>query len=131
LDKPLLPSNRSFGWTFTTVFVLAGLYGLWRGGPALAALLGLALVTAVVTLTRDRWLEPLNRAWMMFGALLGRLVNPIVLGVIFYGLFTPIGVVMRLAGRDAMCRKFDATAASYWVRRDPPGPPEGSFRNMF
>jgi hypothetical protein len=54
-----------------------------------------------------------------------------VLGVIFYGIFTPIGVVMRIAGRDAMCRKFDAAARSYWARRDPPGPAEGSFRNMF
>jgi hypothetical protein len=131
LHKPLLPSNRSFGWTFTAVFVIAGLYGVWRGGPGLAALLGLALVTAVVTVTRDRWLEPLNRAWMKFGELLGRVVSPIVLGVIFYGVFTPIGLVMRLAGRDAMCRRFDARAQSYWVRRDPPGPPEGSFRNMF
>jgi hypothetical protein len=130
LDKPLLPSNRSFGWTFTAVFVLAGLYGVWRGGPA-AALFGLALITAIVTVSRDRWLEPLNRAWMKFGDFLGRLVSPIVLGVIFYGLFTPIGVVMRLAGRDAMCRKFDVAVRSYWVRRDPPGPPEGSFRNMF
>ena len=129
--RPTLPSNRSFGWTFTAVFVLAGIYGLWRGGAALSWLLVLAVVTALVTLTRETWLTPLNRAWMKLGELLGRVVSPFVLGVIFYGLFTPVGVVMRLCRRDAMYRSFDAAAPSYWVRRDPPGPPEGSFRNMF
>ena len=126
-----LPSNRSFGWTFTGIFVIAGAYGLWKGGAALSWLLVLALVTAVVTLTRDTWLTPLNRAWMAFGELLGRVVSPVVLGIIFFGVFTPTGVVMRLFGRDAMCRKLDPAVRSYWVHRDPPGPADGSYRNMF
>jgi hypothetical protein len=54
-----------------------------------------------------------------------------VLGAIFFGVFTPFGVVMRLFGRDAMCRKWDAAAPSYWVKRDPPGPADDSYRNMF
>ena len=131
MDKPALPSNRSFGWTFTAIFVLAGLYGAWRGGAGLTALLALALVTAAVTVSRESWLTPLNRAWMKLGELLGRIVSPIVLGAIFFGLFTPVGVLMRLCGRDAMCRRRDAAASSYWARRDPPGPPEDSFGNMF
>ena len=129
--KTALPSNRSFGWTFTVVFIRAGLYGLWRGGAALPWLLALAAVTALVTLTRDTWLTPLNRAWMAFGELLGRIVSPIVLGVIFFGVFTPFAVVMRLFGRDAMCRAWDRAAPTYWVKRDPPGPADDSFRNMF
>lgn len=131
MDKPALPSNRSFGWTFTALFVLAGLYGIWGGGPAPAALLAAALATAAVTLTRERWLTPLNRAWMKLGELLGRVVSPVVLGLIFYGVFTPFGLVMRLCGRDAMCRRFDPAARSYWTRRDPPGPAQGTFRDMF
>jgi hypothetical protein len=126
-----LPSNRSFGWTFTGIFLLAGIYGLWKGGAALPWLLPLAALTALVTLTRDAWLTPLNRAWMKLGELLGRVVSPIVLGLIFYGVFTPVGWVMRLAGRDAMCRRFDPAAPSYWVKRDPPGPADDSYRNMF
>jgi hypothetical protein len=129
--KPALPSNRSFGWTFTTLFVLCAVYSAWRGGPWMGALLAAALATAAVTLTRDRWLTPLNRAWMKLGELMGRVVSPIVLGVMFFGVFTPFGWVMRLAGRDAMCRRFDAAARSYWVERDPPGPSETSFRDMF
>ena len=129
--KPTLPSNRSFGWTFTGIFVIAGVYGLWKGGAALPWLLPLAALTALVTLTRDTWLAPLNRAWMALGLLLGRVVSPLVLGVIFYGVFTPVAWVMRLAGRDAMCRRLDPAAASYWVKRDPPGPADDSYRNMF
>lgn len=126
-----LPSNRSFGWTFTGIFVIAGVYGLWKGGAALSWLLALAAVTALVTLTRDTWLTPLNRAWMGFGELLGRVVSPIALGVIFFGVFTPAAWVMRLVGRDAMARSFDAAAPSYWIKRTPPGPADDSYRNMF
>ena len=129
--KLTLPSNRSFGWTFTVVFLLGGLYGLWRGGPGLTALLLFALLTAVVTLTKDSWLTPLNRAWMKFGELLGRVVSPIVLGAIFFVVFTPVGILMRAFGRDAMSRRFEPAVRSYWVERDPPGPADGSYRNMF
>lgn len=129
--KTALPSNRSFGWTFTGFFLLAGIYGLWRGGAALSWLLPLAALMAVVTLTREHWLTPLNRAWMKLGELLGRVVSPVVLGVIFFGMFTPVGWVMRRAGRDAMLRRWEPGAPSYWVKRDPPGPPDDSFKNMF
>ena len=129
--KLTLPSNRSFGWTFTGVFLLDGLYGAWRGGAALTALLVLALETASVTITKESWLTPLNRAWMKFGELLGRVVSPIVLGAIFFVLFTPVGVLMRAFGRDAMCRRFEPAAKSYWVKRNPPGPADDSYRNMF
>jgi hypothetical protein len=86
---------------------------------------------ATVTLWREQWLTPLNRAWMKLGELLGRVVSPIVLGLVFYGVFTPVALVMRLAGRDAMHRRWDRDAPTYWVDRDPPGPPDDSFRNMF
>src|SRR5262249_62155033 len=129
--RPALPSNRSFGWTFTGIFVALGCYGLWREGAAHSWLLALAAVTALVTLTRDSWLAPFNRAWMALGELLGRVVSPVVLGAIFFAVFTPVGALMRRFGRDAMCRRLDAAAASYWVSRDPPGPAETSFRDMF
>jgi hypothetical protein len=68
---------------------------------------------------------------MRFGALLNSIVSPVVLGVIYFGVFTPVACVMRLAGRDAMCRAYDPAAKSYWVRRDPPGPRDDSFRDMY
>jgi|SRR5688500_3524091 len=121
--KPPLPSNRSFGWTFTGVFALGAFFYPW--------VLALAAASALVTLAREQWLTPLNRAWMKLGELLGRVVSPIVLGVVFYGVFTPVALVMRLAGRDAMHRAWDRDAFTYWVPRDPPGPADDSFRNMF
>jgi hypothetical protein len=129
--RPALPSNRSFGWTFTVVFVLAGAYGLWHGGAHSLPMLALAVVMALVTLTRAAWLTPLNRAWMKLGELMGRVVSPVVLGIIFFAVFTPVGLVMRAFGRDAMCRRFEPGQPSYWVKRDPPGPADNSYRNMF
>jgi hypothetical protein len=123
LMKPTLPSDRSFGWTFTGVFVVVAFFQPW--------VLALAALTALVTLIRARWLAPVNRAWMKFGELLHRVVSPLVLGLIFFGLFTPIGMAMRAFGRDAMRRRFEPRAPSYWTRRDPPGPADDSFRDMF
>jgi Saxitoxin biosynthesis operon protein SxtJ len=128
---PQLPSNRSFGWTFTGFFLLVGAFGIWRSSPALSWLFALAGLFAVITLTRAQWLAPLNRAWMKFGALMNAVVSPIILGVIFFGVFTPTGMVMRLIGRDAMARKLDPAAKSYWVKRTPAGPADDSFGNMY
>lgn len=118
-----LPSDRSFGWTFTGVFALIAFFQPW--------LLALAALTAAVTLVRAHWLAPLKRAWMKFGELLHCVVSPLVLGAIFFGMFAPIGVAMRAFGRDAMKRRFEPQSPSYWVTRDPPGPRDDSFRDMF
>ncbi len=125
------PSNRSFGWVFAAFFTLVGAYSLWRGGISYPWDFGLAAVTVVVTIARPDWLAPLNRLWMKFGELLHRVVSPVVLGVIFYGVFTPIGFVMRMSGRDTMKRKFEPKAPTYWIGRNPPGPAADSFRDQF
>ena len=94
-------------------------------------MLALAAATALVTVIRSHWLAPFNRAWMKFGELLHHVVSPLILGLIYFGVFTPVALVMRAFGRDAMCRRFEPAQPSYWVRRDPPGPPDNSFRDMF
>jgi hypothetical protein len=68
---------------------------------------------------------------MKFGELLGRLVSPLVLGAMFFAVFAPVGLLMRAFGRDAMCRRFEPASKTYWIERDPPGPADGSYRNMF
>jgi hypothetical protein len=125
------PSNRSFGWTFTVVFLVIGVHSLWRGHELWPWMFGAAGLTAAVTLARPQWLAPLNHGWMQFGELLHGVVSPVVLGIIFYGLFTPVGIVMRIARRDIMKRRFEPDAATYWVDRDPPGPASDSFRDQF
>ena len=120
---PVLPSNRSFGLLFAVVFTLIALFHPWAGL--------LAVLMVIVTLTRAQWLAPLNRAWMALGAAMHKVVSPVVLGTIYFGVFTPVAYVMRLAGRDALARRFEPQRSTYWIDRDPPGPPDGSFKNMF
>lgn len=134
MKAPPLPSERSFGLLFTVVFGLVSVWMLWKGGSASrwwipAALSGLFLILSFVA---PIVLRPLNIVWMKFGLLLGMIVSPIALGVIFFLAVTPFALVMRLAKRDVLFRKFDKSARSYWVHRDPPGPngPE-SFPRQF
>jgi hypothetical protein len=126
-----VPSNRSFGWLFTVVFTLVGSYSLWQHGSLYPWAFGLAGLTAAVTLIKPDWLAPLNRLWMRFGELLHRIVSPVILGLIFYAVFTPVAFVMRIAGRDAMKRQFEPGSSTYWIDRDPPGPAADSFKNQF
>ena len=122
-DAVPLPSNRSFGWTFAVIFALIGVFHPW--------VLVASAAVAVVTLTRAQWLAPLNRAWMKLGAAMHMVVSPLIMGLMFFGVFTPMGWVMRRFGWDAMRRARDATAKSYWIRRDPAGPADDSYRNLF
>jgi len=126
-----LPSNRSFGTLFVVVFGLLGAFSWWRGGAVYPWAFGLSVLTLAVTLAKPDWLAPANRAWMKLAEVLNRVVSPIVLGVMFFGLFTPTAWVMRLAGRDAMKRRFEPAARTYWVERDPPGPDPAGLPHQF
>lgn len=127
----VLPSNRSFGRLFVIVFALIGGYLWWTGGATQLWWFGAAGLTLLVTLVKPVWLTPFNRWWMKLAELLNRIVSPVVLGVMFFGMFAPMGWVMRLAGRDALNRRFDPSARSYWVERDPPGPDPAGLPNQF
>jgi hypothetical protein len=127
-----LPSDRSFALTFVVVFALLAGWQAWRGHETVAT--SFAVLGAVMlgfALVRPSLLHPLNRAWMKLGALLHHIVSPLVMGAIYFLVFTPVACVMRLAGRDVLRRKLDSTAQSYWIRRDPPGPPPDSLPNQF
>jgi large-conductance mechanosensitive channel len=127
-----LPSERSFGLTFVAFFAVVAAWQAWAGRPVVAMILGgAAASTLLVTLVRPLLLRPLNRAWMKLGALMHAVVNPVVLGAMFFVVIAPIGIVMRLFGRDALRRRLDPHAPSYWVRRDPPGPAPDSLPNQF
>jgi len=130
-NTPPLPSNRSFGMLFAAVFAIAGAVSLWRGGALYPWLFGLSALTLAVTLVVPEALAPFNRLWMRFGELLHRLVSPVMVGAIFYGVIMPFALVMRLAKRDALRLKFDPAAKSYWIAREPPGPDAESFNNQF
>lgn len=131
MHQPTLPSNRSFGILFTVVFALVGAYFWWKSLTGIAWWLAASTLTLLVTLTVPDWLAPFNRAWMKLAELLNRIVSPLVLGLIFYGIFTPIAWGMRLAGRDALRRRFEPESTTYWLKRDPPGPNPDGLPNQF
>ena len=125
-----LPSNRKFGFFF--VFVLGGAasYFYYSANVSWAyVFIGAASMFLLVTLIKSDALLPLNKLWMRFGLLLGMIVSPIVLGVIFFGLFTPIAILMRLSGRDELRLKFNHKL-SHWVTRSEQIKSE-SFKNQF
>ena len=125
-----LPSNRKFGIFFTFVFAVAAAYFYNSDIMTWAYLFSAtSLIFLVITLVKDGLLLPLNKLWMRFGLLLGIIVSPIVLGVIFFGLFTPIAMLMRLSGRDELKLKF-SRKASHWISRSEPIK-SGSFKNQF
>jgi len=131
MDKLPLPSNRSFGTLFVVVFALLGLLLLWRGSPVATYLLIASGGVLLVTLLRPRLLQPLNAGWMRLAYLMHVVISPVVLGLLYFGLLTPIGALMRLRGKDPMRRTARADQASYWILREPPGPAPDSFRNQF
>lgn len=126
-----LGTNRAFGWVFAAFFVILALVPLLGGGGVRYWALAASGAMALVTLTRPSLLEVPNRAWGRFGLWLGRIVSPVMAGVVFFGVVTPIGLAMRLAGKEFLRLRRDAGAASYWIERDPPGPPPESMSNQF
>ena len=124
-------SDRTFGFVFTVLFAVIGLWPLMGGGGVRLWSLALAGSFLALALVRPSLLRPLNRLWMKFGLLLHMIVNPLVMGLLFYVTVTPIGLVMRLVGKDPLGRRFDPAAESYWVLRDPPGPAPETMKNQF
>jgi hypothetical protein len=124
-------SDRGFGLVFAGFFTLMSALSWWRGHTSWHWALPLAAVFLVVALVYPRILNPLNKLWLKFGLLLYKIVNPIVLGMLFFLTITPIGVVMRAFGKDFLRLKLDGGARTYWIDRTPPGPSPQSMRNQF
>jgi hypothetical protein len=124
-------SNRAFGIVFAVLFGIIALWPVMSGAwprPWASVVAGAFLVVALFA----PWLlSPLNRAWFYFGLALHRVINPIVMGIIYYGTVVPMGLLLKLRGKDLLRLKRDPSAASYWIPRDPPGPPRGSMTKQF
>lgn len=124
-------SDRSFGVVFTVVFAIIGLWPLLHGGGVRLWWLVAAGAVLAAAVLYPRLLAPLNRLWMKFGLLLHRITNPIIMGVVFYLAVLPTALIMRMLGKDPLRRKLDKSATSYWIMREPPGPPPESMKNQF
>jgi hypothetical protein len=124
-------SNRSFGLVFAGFFALLGVVSLVKGHERPWLWFVPAFGFGVTALVVPSWLALLNRMWTRFSLLLSHVTQPIILGLLFFAVVTPIGLVMRLLGRDPMRLKWQSGEASYWIRRDPSGPSAGSMERQF
>ena len=114
----MLPSNHKFGYFFTFIFLIASIYFYFIENSIAFLVLGTcSIVFFLITLFKAEILRPLNKLWMGFGLVLGVIVSPIVMGIIFFMIFTPIGLLMRLFGRDELLLQFK-TKPSYWTKRN-------------
>jgi len=124
-------SNRSFGLVFAVAFLLIALLPLLSGRGMRIWSLGVALAFALVAFIAPAVLRPLNRLWTQLGLLLHRIVSPIVLGIMFFLVITPMGVAMRILGKEPLRLRRDPHARTYWIERTPPGPRPDSFTDQF
>ena len=125
-----LPSNKTFGFFFTFFFLI--LAGFFYTRSSLSWAYVFAIITVIfclVTLVNAHLLLPLNMLWTRLGLLLGIIVSPIVLGIIFFVVFTPVAFIMRIYGRDELHLKIKIRS-SHWIKRDGPIQKD-SFTNQF
>lgn len=128
-----LPSNRKFGILFSVIFLLLSWWAYSVARFYLCSVLLLAsLIFIFFSIFFPEKLLSLNRLWFRFGLLLAKIFNPIILGVIFFLLITPVAVVTKIFGRDELGIKLKFKKSStYWKSRDPVGPDADSFKNQY
>lgn len=130
-DPVKTSSDRSFGIVFTVVFLIIGFWPMTGGGALHVWALIVAGLFLAPALFRPGLLAPLNRLWARFGLLLHRITNPVIMGLVFFLTVTPTALVLKAMGKDPLRRKFDPAAESYWIDREPPGPPPDTMKNQF
>ena len=127
MDDIKISSNRSFGIVFFVVFFLIALYPLINNEDIRIWSLVISLIFLILGLINSRILNPLNKLWFKFGILLGKIVSPIIMGIIFFLVVTPIGFIMRVLGKDLLNLKFNANK-SYWIEKTGP---KSKMKNQF
>ncbi len=112
-----LPSNRNFGIVFFIVFLLISLWPISNFNEIRIWSIILSLIFLVLGILNSKALTPLNKLWMRFGLLLGSIVSPIVMGIIFFGVVTPIGLLMKIFRKDILLLKKNKSS-TYWIDKD-------------
>tara|TARA_B100001175_G_scaffold151142_1_gene128089 strand:+ start:233 stop:616 length:384 start_codon:yes stop_codon:yes gene_type:complete len=112
-----ISSNRSFGIVFFVVFFIIAVYPIFKGGDLRTWSIVISLIFLVLGILNSKLLLPLNKIWFKFGLFLGKLVSPIVMGIIFFLVVTPIGLFMKLLGKDLINLKLNKKN-TYWVEKE-------------
>ena len=127
MDEVKISSNRSFGIVFFIVFLLIALYPLLKGNDLRIWSLLISFIFLALGLINSKILTPLNRLWFKFGLLLGKFISPLIMGIIFFIVVTPIGIIMRLLKKDLLNLKYNKKE-TYWI--DKSGP-KSKMKNQF
>lgn len=124
-------SNRSFGMVIAAALVVIGCWPLIRGEPIRLWALVLGACFLVAALAWPQSLAKLNRWWSRLGILIGNIVSPVALAIVYYLAVVPTGLIRRGFGKDSMGLRFDSSASTYWIDRDPKARPDESMTNQF
>ncbi len=127
MDNIKISSNRSFGVVFFVVFLLIAIYPLTHSGDIRIWSAIISFIFLVLGLLNSRILTPLNRIWFKFGIYLGKIVSPLIMGIIFFFVVTPIGLIMRILGKDVLNLKYNKNQ-SYWIEKNGP---KSKMKNQF
>ena len=119
MDDVKIGSNRSFGIVFFVVFLIIALYPLVNGDEIRLWSLIISLIFLFLGLVNSKILSPFNKLWFKFGIFLGKIISPLVMGIIFFLVVTPIGLLMRLLNKDLLNLKFN-NDSSYWIEKNEP-----------
>ena len=122
-----ISSNKSFGIVFFTVFLLIALYPLIKNENVRLWSLTVSFIILIITLFYPKFLDPLNKLWFKFGIFLGKIISPIIMGFIFFLVVTPIGLIMKLLGKDILNLKYN-DYKSYWIEKNGP---KSKMKNQF
>ena len=127
MDDIKVSSNRSFGIVFFVVFLLIGLFPLINNSEIRLWSIVISLIFLVLGLLNSKILSPLNKLWFKFGIFLGKIISPLIMGVIFFLVVTPIGFIMRAMGKDLLNLKFN-NGKTYWIEKKGP---KSKMKNQF
>ena len=127
MDDVKIGSNRSFGIVFFIVFLLIALYPLLKGNDFRIWSLIISIIFLILGLINSKLLVPLNRLWFKFGLLLGKFISPLIMGIIFFLVVTPIGIGMRLFKKDLLNLKYNKKE-TYWIEKTGP---KSKMKNQF
>ena len=127
MDEIKISSNRSFGIVFFIVFLLIGTYPLLNNDHIRIWALIISIVFLILGLLNSKILLPLNKIWFKFGILLGKIISPLIMGLIFFVVVTPIALLMRLFNKDLLNLKFNKSK-SYWIEKSEP---KSKMKNQF
>ena len=127
MDEIKISSNRSFGLVFFVVFLLIALYPLINNGELRLWSLITSIIFLILGLLNSKFLNPLNKIWFKFGIILGKIISPLVMGIIFFLVVTPTGLLMRLFRKDILSLKYNQNS-TYWIEKKGP---KSKMKNQF